>query len=50
MLKGSELSRKVNEISYWMISQLSFWSVLPILSSIGSQFIISNVGLNKNTP
>lgn len=42
MLKSYHLLRKVNESTYWLVSQLVVWSILPILSAIGAELLIEN--------
>lgn len=42
MMKKFSIPFKINEIAYYVISQLCVWSVLPILSSVGAEFLIQN--------
>lgn len=42
MMKKFSIPLKINKIAYSVISQLCVWSVLPILSSVGAEFLIQN--------
>lgn len=33
---------RINELIYWMMTQLSIWSILPLMSCIGGQIAIAN--------
>jgi hypothetical protein len=42
MVKFYNLLRKGNETTYWLVSQLVVWSILPIMSAIGAEIMIDN--------
>ncbi len=42
MLNKYRIPLRINEITYLMISQLCIWSVLPVISSVGAEFLIQN--------
>ena len=33
---------KLNEVFYWIASQMTFWLVLPLLCAIAADFLLSN--------
>lgn len=45
MAKSFERYRTFNDKTNWMMIQISFWSILPLLSSVGGEFLIDNSNL-----
>ena len=48
MSKKHKKLTKINDILYWVSSQLSLWCVLPLLSTLGAEFMIPNNTVKVN--
>lgn len=42
LMEKFQIPLKISEIAYSVISQLCVWSILPIISCVGGEFLIQN--------